>query len=261
MDHICDQSAMTNRDGIGNRDRDSGLMHAKALSAIVGLFVVTGSAFCQVKGPNEITVPVGRLSAIHLTIEGDEADYAILGSDLDGLREYDPDPKKLRLRVIGYSPGTAFVVVTSTKGGKLQPLFVVKVTITGRVPQSHAATPDPGPKPDPPKLDPAPIPVAKLYVVVVEETKQAANDRRECFNDAELQAYMGIKGHRLRVVDQDVKDEASKTPEDVKRFIEDKYNRDLPRLYIVDENGKTLRAGPMTRTPSALISLLKQYGG
>lgn len=236
-------------------------MHAKTLSAMVALLVLAAAACAQVKGPTEITVPVGRLAAIPLTIEGDEADYAILGSELDGLREYDPDPKKLRLRVIGYTPGTAFVVVTSAKSGKLQPLFVVKVTVHGQGPQPQPVPPGPGPTPDPPKPDPAPPVAGKLFVVVVEETRDAAANRGVWFTDKELWAYFREKGHRLRVVDKDVKDADGRTPADVKRFVDDTGNGGTPRLYLVGEDGKTRRAGPMAKTPAELISLLKQYGG
>jgi hypothetical protein len=100
------------------------------------------------KGPESITVPVGRLASVPLSVDADECDYVILGSDCDGLREYDPAPKKLRIRVIGYAPGTAYVVVTSQKGGKLEAPFVVKVTFEGK----------PVPPPDPPTPNPTPTP-------------------------------------------------------------------------------------------------------
>lgn len=104
----------------------------------------------QVRGPSEVSVAVGRLASVPLTVDGDEATYMILGGDVDGFREYDPDPKRLQLRVIGYQPGVAHVVVASQKGGKLQPLAVVKITITGPAP----VPPGPGPIP------PSPIPPA-----------------------------------------------------------------------------------------------------
>ena len=236
-------------------------MRPQALSAMAALFVLAAAACAQVKGPTEITVPVGRLAAIPLTIEGDEADYAILGSELDGLREYDPDPKKLRLRVIGYSPGTAFVVVTSAKGGKLQPLFVVKVTVQGQGPQPQPVPPGPGPTPDPPKPDPTPPVAGKLFVVVVEETRQAMAERGAWFADKELSAYMKDKGHKFRVVDKDVQNSDGQTPADVKRFIDDAKKEGTPRLYLVGEDGKTRRAGPMAKTPAELLSLIKQHGG
>jgi hypothetical protein len=121
----------------------------------------------QVKGPDAITVPVGRLATVPLTVDADEADYLILGADCDGLREYDPDPKKLKLRIIGYSPGVAWVVVNSAKGGKLCPPCVVRVTFEGKPtppPEPPAPPiPPPGPPPDPPK----PVPQSAAWVVLI----------------------------------------------------------------------------------------------
>src|SRR5687767_8021146 len=112
------------------------------LRALLVVLALAAPALAGVTGPAVIEVPVGRLAAVPLEVDADEADYQILGDDLDGLREYDPDPKRLRLRVIGYSSGTAWVVVTSVKGGKLQPAHVVKVKVVGKGP---APTPDPPP--------------------------------------------------------------------------------------------------------------------
>lgn len=124
---------------------------SKTLSAVVVLLLLAAHSAAQIKGPQEVTVAVGRLASVPLAVDGDESDYQVLGSDVDAFREYTPDPKQIRLRLIGYAPGTSYVVVASTKGGKLQPLFTVKVTVTG----SGPTPPGPGPTPDPvPPLDP-----------------------------------------------------------------------------------------------------------
>lgn len=118
------------------------------MRALLVSVLFVGAAAAQVKGPADVTIPVGRLAAVPLTIDGDESDYQVLGTDVDAFREYTTDPKQIRLRVIGYAPGTAYVVVASQKGGKLQPLFKVTVTVTGVGP-----TP-----PVPPPIPPAPVP-------------------------------------------------------------------------------------------------------
>src|SRR4051812_13038569 len=109
-------------------------MRATLLSVLVLAAAVAPAAQAQVKGPSDITVAVGRLASVPLTVDGDESDYAVLGADVDAFREFTTDPKQIRLRVIGYAPGVAYVVVASQKGGKLQPVFVVKVTVTGAPP-------------------------------------------------------------------------------------------------------------------------------
>lgn len=106
----------------------------------------------QVKGPTEITIPVGRLAVVPLIVEGDAADYVVVGKDVDALREYDPDAKKLRLRVIGYSTGQAWVVIATTFEGKLKPLHVITVTI-GAGPKPPTPPEPTPPEPTPPKPD------------------------------------------------------------------------------------------------------------
>jgi hypothetical protein len=231
-------------------------VYAKALAALVALSV--GLASAQVQGPAELNVPVGRLAALPLTVEGGEHEYVILGDALDGLREYDPDPKKLKLRVIGYTPGVAYVVVSSTKGGKLQPIFVCKVTVGGVEPG-----PQPGPKPPPdpkPPDPPAPTGVVK-YVVVVEETGQAAANRGAFFADAKLHSRLKERGVLWRAVDRDAKDASGQTPADIRRFIDDAKAKSLPQVYLLDKDGRTLYSGNLTEDPARLLLLLEKYGG
>lgn len=231
---------------------------SKALSSILMVFACS-LACGQTKGPETITVPVGRLAAVPIQIEGDEADYIILGNDVDGLREYDPDPKKLRLRVIGYAPGTAFVVVSSQKGGKLQPLFTVKIIIGGGPNPPVPPGPGPGPTPVPP--DP-PAPVAgKLFVVIIEETRNAVAARGAWFADRTLKAAMDAKGHKFRVVDKDVTNADGQTPADIKRFVDEAKTKTLPMLYLVNESGKAVYSGAAPVEVSRLIELLTKFGG
>jgi hypothetical protein len=139
-----------------------------SLAFAVGL---VSPSFGQVKGPTEVDIVVGRLKQIPLTIEGDESDYKVLGKDVDALREYDPDPKKLKLRVIGYAPGIAYVVIASAKDGKLQPIHTITVTIGGPAPPNP-----PGPTPPTPPVPPGPVDpfVAKLQAAFDKDTSDAA---------------------------------------------------------------------------------------
>lgn len=120
-------------------------MRATSLLATILLAL---PAAAQVKGPQDITVQVGRLASVPLTVDGDESDYQVLGDQVDAFREYSPDPKQIRLRLIGYAPGTSYVVVSSQKAGKLQPMFTVKVTVVGAAPVPPPVPPTPpGPGP------------------------------------------------------------------------------------------------------------------
>ena len=104
-------------------------MRGKALLAVLSLVAVAWPAVGQVKGPAEVTIPVGKLTPLTLTIEGDASEYVILGSDyFGGFREFTP-PTEFRFQLLGYTPGTGHVVVSAVKGGKLQPLYTCRVTV------------------------------------------------------------------------------------------------------------------------------------
>lgn len=124
------------------------------------LAVLACASLARADLPAEITVQPGRLAALTVDTGGAAFSYEVLG-DLDCFREYDPDPGKVRLRLIGYARGRHWLIVAVAR--KDGPPKVEKCRITvGDVPPG----PDPGPKPDPP----APGPVAGLKVLIVFET-------------------------------------------------------------------------------------------
>jgi hypothetical protein len=120
----------------------------------------------QVKGPSDVTVAAGKLVAVPLTVDGEDFTYAVLGGDAFGaFREFSP-ANELKLQVLGYQAGSGYLVVSSTKGGKLQPLYVVAVKVTG-----------PGPAPAPPNpAPPGPVPPAPEDPAVAKLRAAAATD-------------------------------------------------------------------------------------
>jgi hypothetical protein len=121
--------------------------------------------------------------------------------------------------------------------------------------------PDPGPTPPPPPPPPPPPTTAVKYVVVVEETADAAADRGAYFADGALQARLKSKGLVWRAVDKDAVDSKGQPPADVARFLTEGKGHPLPRLTLVDGKGRTLFAGNMPEDPAKLLDLLSKYGG
>lgn len=105
----------------------------------------------SVKLPEKVEVAVGRLAAVKIEIDGDDFKYAT-PMDLDCFREYDPDPKVIRLRLIGYAPGKHQLYAVACKGGKLSEFAVCTVIVGGVPPVPPGPTPPPVP-PVPP-VDP-----------------------------------------------------------------------------------------------------------
>lgn len=127
-------------------------------------------------------------------------------------------------------------------------------------PKPEPPKPDP-PKPDPPKPDPPKPPVTTpLWVVVVEETADAASNRGSFFSNEELWALMKAKGHKWRVFDKDVRDKDGNTPKDLEEYLNRASGKKLPYLFLVDSSSTVHREGPLPSTPAGLVQLLKEVG-
>lgn len=123
---------------------------SKTITAFALCVMVTAQAFGGwIKTDKEVALSVGRLARVPVEIDADEVEYRILGGNVDGFREYDPDPKKLRLCVLGYENGTAYIVIAGVKGGKLLAPEIIIIKVGGGVPPKPV-----DPKPDPKPVDP-----------------------------------------------------------------------------------------------------------
>lgn len=235
------------------------------MRAILSLLVLASAALAQTKGPADVTVAPGRLAAVPLTTDADESEYVVLG-DIDCFREYDPSPKTIKLRVIGYTPGTSYVVLSSVKGGKLQPIFTVKVIVSG-TPAPKPPEPKP-PTPPTPKVDP-PIAGDGLRMLVVWESADLSKYPSgivQAMTSAEVRDYLRRKcpkgpdgvtpEFRIFDKDQSVASESA-TWRDAKARA-DKAGR-VPWLLV--SNGKDGYDGPLPESAGTLLDILKKYGG
>jgi len=143
------------------------------------------------------------------------------------------------------------------------------VTLTFNAGATPGPGPGPGPGPEPgPGPGPGPTPVipvtpAKLQIVIVEETSDAAAGRGAMFADAALGARMKAKGHSWRVVDKDVVGPDRKTPPaDIAAQLQAAKGKMLPQIFLIDEARNVRYAGDWgDKTAADLIALLAQWGG
>ena len=148
------------------------------LAICVSCCALIGSAYGNwVKADKEVSVGVFDLAQVPIEVDADEFTYRIIGSCAKAFREYDPNPKKVSLQVLGREDGYAYIVVSGQKGGLLLPLDVIVVKV-------GKGTPNPNPKPDPtpepgpgPKPEPTPSTKPVKFIVVIEETSEAAGSR------------------------------------------------------------------------------------
>lgn len=93
-----------------------------------------------------VVVPVGRLTTVKANYDGDDFKYTA-DPQLDVFREYDPDPKVVVIRAIGYKEGVYQIKAVTCKGSKLSEFAVCTVVV---------GSPKP---PDPTPVPPTPTPV------------------------------------------------------------------------------------------------------
>lgn len=135
-------------------------MRLRAIACLLALCLAGPALGQTVKLPDKLTTPPGRLAALKIEYDGDDIRWDV-PPELDVFREYDPDPKVIRLRLIGYAKadGKAYTVrllAVTTKDKKLSPFAACAITVGG-------GKPDPDPDPDP-------KPIAGLKVLILEET-------------------------------------------------------------------------------------------
>lgn len=250
-------------------------MRATLLSVLV-LVAAVAPAPAQDVAASAVTVKVGRLATIPVVIDADEVEYAVLGDAVDAFREFDKDAKKLKIRVIGYEPGTGYVVVSGQKAGKLLPLIVVTVKVVGTpvppvppkppVPPLPPVPPKPPTPPDPPTPDPPPIPgVTGLHVLVLYESAELPKMPRgqstilfskTVRESLDLRCAVGPDGktRQWRMWDKDVNgaDDSALWSGAMRR-----PRKSLP--WVVISNGKTGFEGPLPATAGEFLDLVAKY--
>lgn len=164
-------------------------------------------------------------------------------------------------------PGKFVVTVEGMAAGRCE-LFVIPQGVTSesaiirRRLEVVVDVPTPDPKPDPkPDPDVQPVTPTKLWVVIIEETSEAASNRGAMLSDAKLIDRMNTKQHRFRVVDKDVVGTDGRPPADIARFLTASKGKSLPQLFLVDEKGHPRFSGDMPKSAADLLALITKVGG
>lgn len=141
--------------------------------ALAALLLFAGTLQAQsVKLPAEVKVATGRMAAVAIDYDGDAIQWDT-PPELDCFREYDPDPKKVRLRFIGYVPGKYRLLAIACKGSKLSDFAACSIIV---------GEPGPTPPPVPPTpIPPAPID-ALLQDVQLEYDRSGDADKRQALD-------------------------------------------------------------------------------
>jgi hypothetical protein len=236
--------------------------------SVVALLLCTLPLLGQtVTMPAELKVDNGRLGSVLITYDGEDFRY-VADSALDVFREYDPDIKKVRLRVIGYKDGTYTIKAIAVKGGKLGEFTDCKV-IVGKPAPDPTPGPGPGPTPNPDPFGPegkskvgAALRFRCLIVYESSELGKMPPAQKAIIFTKDLRDYLnstcvlGPDGStkEWRIYDKDV-DMSGETA--VWQGVMKRNHPTIP--WIVIGNGKTGFEGPLPATVEDTLALLKKY--
>lgn len=133
----------------------------------------------------------------------------------------------------------------------------VNVEIVGSGPNPNPS-PGPGPQPQPSP----PVTQQGFFIIVVEETKDAASNRGMYFVDSTLRKRIQEKGHKWLVFDKDVVDGNGVRPRDLVFYLDRATGKPLPRLFLVGlTDSKIHYEGDAPKTAGELVALLGKVGG
>jgi len=119
--------------------------------------------------------------------------------------------------------------------------------------------PNPDPDPDPPP----PPPPGRIFAVMVFENGDRDDytvDQLATIESESVREYMVRKGYGFDCVDQDVKGEDGTPPVHLRSFLDRAKGKALPRIIVVDRNGKPL-IDELIESEERVLKILKKYGG
>lgn len=227
------------------------------------LLLVASVAHAQsVTLPESVKTVAGRLASIKIEYDGTDVRWHVPPT-LDVFREYDPDPKVIRLRIIGYEDGQhTIIAVAAGKNGKLSPFAACVVEIGKPKPPTP---PEPGPPPDPKPVpdEKAPIPVVGYRIMVVYETLdtgkltkgQMAALLGEATRDWMLSKAAKVNGQpEIRYFDPDQKMGGES------QLWKDAFARPRQSLpWLLVSNGKTGYEGPLPKELPDILAILQKH--
>lgn len=211
--------------------------------------------------PKTLAVTPGRLAPLEIRSDGAQTRYWSEGDAFDTLREYDPDPKVIRLRVLCPVEGTYRLCAICTKGDQLSD--VACCTITAGTP-APGPGPSPGPSPGPDPFSEAASPIRVLVVLETADAGKLPKEQSAALLSTDVRSYLNShcvleadgKTHAWRIWDKDV------NPSQEAVYWQKAFARPRKSLpWLVVSNGRQWSEGALPKDKDALLTLLRKYGG
>jgi len=117
--------------------------------------------------------------------------------------------------------------------------------------------PDPGPNPDP-------QPVDELFGVVIYESSDMLQQRGgKQINFGHILLSKDLHDEfdeqHLRQIDKDAQDEDGQVPDEYRPYLDAAEDKQLPHLFLVDEQGLVLYDGPLPLTVEQTVTIIRKY--
>jgi len=221
---------------------------------------VAASSTLAITGPTD---PIEVGEEVYLRIEGltlaevvaaqDAKLFDLTAFPLRGLKikaSYDWMFRTLDLEFRAKNPGGYIVKLHLVRDGKLE-IAAIEVEVGGDSPEPPGPDP-PTPDPDPPI--PTPGPLDEMWVIVVEESSDRTTGQAQVLFTYSLANWLSQNGHHFRLVDQD------QPATDLSTWIAQAEQHDLPRLFLVGEDGEAVHEGPLPETIAEMMALVKKWG-
>lgn len=226
---------------------------ARAVLCVALAGALSLPAWAEVRIEGDPVAAAGRM--VRLRAAGDVRDAALIW-DVSDEEALDLEEVGDRLLLTG-PKGVYKVKLRAVRlvGGKAT-VETARVTVT--IGEGKPDPVPPGPRPGP---QPPPAPLRQLWMIWVEETADATKDRGKLLSDKALNDRVRAKGHRWRVVDKDAVNSDGRPPADLAPWIERGKKAGLPRLYLVDQDGRILDEGPAPKDAAEALKRVEKVGG
>jgi hypothetical protein len=228
------------------------------LSLLVLPLLVSNLYAQSVKLPDTVRVAPGRLAQVTIEWDGDDIKWDV-PKELDAFREYDPDPKKVRLRVVGYTKGKFRLLAVVAKDKKLSDVGVCLVDTT----EGEPIPPDPGPNPPTPPTPVPPAPVSGKACLILYETQDTnlpTGQHSIIFGEAtrkylteKVESTNGVKNRGF--FDKDLDISGYPTLQKLKERY--KSSDKLPWVYVGSSKG--FYEGPLPEDPDKFLEVARKY--
>lgn len=237
-------------------------MKYSALAGVAVCLALCGSLTAQsVTLPKEVKGEARRLLAVAIDYDGDDIRWTI-SDKVDVFREYDPDAKKIRLRILAPTDGEYELKAIACKDKKLCEFVTCKIII--------GKGPDPGPGPNPPD-PPGPTPepsTGKWLYIVYESMDTLPTGQANILTSSKIRTYLrpklkkdgGLKDGELVIWDKDT-DAAGYPKEWQDRHAKYKGKVAVNAPYFVLSDGKAITEGPLPKDVDAFLAELKKKLG